>query len=243
MKNFRSILCLVAIFYLASCDNESSVSPQATATDLIEKIETSYKQGGVKIEGFSDGEKIETSISDLGLEKIQANINIEHNGKKTSLAYPAEPCLAVGSAGLQRLKELRRNDQRIFGSTDCEGRFLIRNLLGGDVNFVPVDNNVTVDFHNFKRFEVKEHNMQDRDSFIKQLSAYAGQTQNMSNLDFFTRQLAFGLAVPDIAVRKITKLLYVPNLLKSNYCYLLVPPYNYLIFQYSLPFLVLYNHF
>ena len=81
MKNFRSILCLVAIFYLASCDNESSVSPQATATDLIEKIETSYKQGGVKIEGFSDGEKIETSISDLGLEKIQANINSQISEK------------------------------------------------------------------------------------------------------------------------------------------------------------------
>ena len=148
--------------------------------------------------------------------KIQAKTNMTLNGRTNSLAYPAEPCLAVGSAGLQRLKTLHIDQQKVFGSTDCEGRFLMRNLLAGDVRFVPVNEANAVEFHNFARFQVKQYPLTNRDQLIKQLSAYAGQSQNMSNLDFFTRQLAFGLSRPDAFIRPVTKPLYVPNLLKSG---------------------------
>jgi hypothetical protein len=74
-----------------------------------------------------------------------------------------------------------------------------------------------VDFHNFKRFVVKDHPLRTREDLMKQLSSFAGQTQNMSNLDFFTRQLAFGLSTHDSSLRPITKHFYVPGLMKEGF--------------------------
>ncbi len=150
---------------------------------------------------------------------IQAKVNTKIDSQQSvSLAYPAEPCLGVGSAGLAHLKKLHSEGKEIYGPTDCEGRFLMRHLssLEGQ-KFLPVDANVVVDFHNFRRFEVQQHTLLAREDLIRQLSAYAGQSQNMSNLDFFTRQLAFGLSVHDASVRLITKHFYFPMLMKEGF--------------------------
>ena len=136
--------------------------------------------------------------------------------KEISLGYPAEPCLIVGSGGLKALKELHGENKRIYGSTDCEGRFLVRHLISKGNQFLQIDSS-KVELHNFARFQVSPKLINDRKTFIAWLSSMAGQSQNMSNLDFFTRQLGFALSISDKAVRDVAKRLYVPKLLKEGY--------------------------
>lgn len=134
-----------------------------------------------------------------------------------SFAYPAEPCLLIGSAGLKKLKALSKKGKHIFGQTDCEGRYIFRHLKNAHCHFKAVPNpKQSVEFHNFQRFHVNNRDIKTRDDFIKSLSSLAKQSQNMFGIDFFARQIAFANGVHPATITRAALSLYLPKLMKEK---------------------------
>ncbi len=134
-----------------------------------------------------------------------------------SYGYPAESCLMLGPTIFEELCKFRQEKgKRIYGATDCEGRYLARyaQTLGG--YYAPVSDSPGVILHNSKRFTIKSKAINDLKGILSWLSSLASQSQNLTGLDFFTRQLAYALSIPFEVVGTVTKHLYVPNLLKKG---------------------------
>ena len=151
--------------------------------------------------------------------EIQSKVQVPIKDGLYNIAYPAEPCLAMGPQALKSLILKRLKDQEaIYGVTDCEGRFLSNHLRQSNHQFVPVAKNQEVSFHNYERFKVIPSTLQDTpESFRHWLSSLAGQSQNMLGQDFFTRQLAFSLRINSANVLPITKELYLPKLIDQGF--------------------------
>jgi hypothetical protein len=150
---------------------------------------------------------------------VQSQVHYKPDGsdKEVSLAYPAEPCLIIGSEGFKTLRTLRGDGEKIYGETDCEGRYLTRYLQQAGQHFAPValPKKGTAYFHNFTRFAIKD--IGENAGADRWLSAMARQSQNMSGVDFFARQLSFGLGIRSTQVAKAAAQVYVPNLLRNGY--------------------------
>ena len=136
---------------------------------------------------------------------------------RESLAYPAEPCFLVGPTSTQTMKSNREQGINPWGPLDCEGRFLTRSLQHQKNQYKPVNGELFVKFCNYKRFIVKEASVKTQSDLINWLSSIANQSQNMSGLDFFSRQISFALSISHHCVVKLAKHLYIPSLLKANH--------------------------
>lgn len=135
---------------------------------------------------------------------LQSRVNLTK--LQQNLAYPAEPCLAIGSEGFQDLRALHQEGREIFGLTDCEGRFIENHLKQKGRVFTAIQKDAEVQLHNYERFEVKPHALDESRMSVKNwLSSLAGQSQSMFGQDFFTRQMAFSLGMNSTKALQITK--------------------------------------
>lgn len=79
IKIHFTIYLLTTLFFLFSCEKEDDINSSDdtnTLTEEIQKVETSYKEGDVKLENVNDQdyEKVETSASISLINRIKSEL-------------------------------------------------------------------------------------------------------------------------------------------------------------------------
>jgi len=124
MKNFTfKAICFFAItLALNSCQEEGlDIQEPVSITDELEKIETTFNEGDVKIENDFSGEKIETDASPMLRKRIEKELMESFTKQKTFSRRNNNNLVAVFSPGLPSRGSCRgARELNVF--MDCEDR-------------------------------------------------------------------------------------------------------------------------